>query len=130
MLSSKKSPRKSELFRSRILAAGRDAALIRDVRRMREFVAGQIAVGILQIGFLVALAYFARALVHLFATHGEALNPWILRWSLAGILVCFLLVARRLFYRLREILEVRGDLRAAGRRFEELREELRRQPRD
>lgn len=124
MLSSKRSPRRSKLFRSRFLAAGKDAATIRDVRRLREYLAGQIIMAALQVGFLIALALFARAILVLFERHAEALNPWYLRVSIGGTVVCFLLVARRLLLRCREIVEVRADLNEAGRRLQALREEL------
>jgi hypothetical protein len=125
MLSSKKSPRKSKLFRSRFLAAGQDAATLRDVRHLREYLVGQTALAVLQSGFLVALALFARTVLHLFARHGDLLDPWYLRLSIGGILVCFLLVGRRLIRRIAEIRELRADLRTATRRLEVLREELR-----
>jgi hypothetical protein len=130
MLSSKKSPRRSNLFRSRFLAAGKDAATIRDVRRLREYLAGQIIMAALQVGFLIALALFARAVLVLFERHGDSLNPLYLRMSLGGIVVCFLLVARRLFLRGREIVEVRADLATASRKLEALREDLLRKPDD
>ncbi len=130
MLSSKKSPRKSKIFLSRFLAAGEDAATIRDVRRLQEFLAGQIVLAVLQAGFLVALALFARAVFHIFERHGDALNPLYLRLSLGGILVCFLLVGRRLVARIRLLLELRRDLADANRRLRELREALRRRAGD
>jgi hypothetical protein len=124
MPNSKKFPRKSDLFRSRFLAAGKDAAVIRDVRRLREYLAGQVILAGLQGGFLVALALFARTVWHLFARHGEALNPMFARISLLGFLVCFLLIGRGLLLRLREIRAVRIDLAEANERLLELREEL------
>ncbi len=126
MLNSKRYRRTSDLFRSRFLAAGEDAALIRDARRLREYLAGQAILASLQVGFLVALGLFSRTVWNLFARHGEALNPWFLRVSLFGILVCFLLVGRRLLARIGEIRAVRADLAEADRRLRGLREELQR----
>jgi ABC-type nickel/cobalt efflux system permease component RcnA len=125
MLSSKKSPRKSELFHSRFMAAGQDAATIRDVQRLREYLAGQVILAILQIGFIIALALFARALYNLFERHAEALNPMYFRLSMGGVLVCFLLVCRRLFLRIREIIGVRREMRHAHDKLRSLRERLR-----
>lgn len=126
MLSSKKSPRRSDLFRSRIMAAGQDAATIRNVRRIQEFLAGQVVLAILQAGFLVAFALFARAVYNIFERHGNELNPQYLRLSLGGILVCFLLIARRLVLRARAIIGLRSDLSQAQAELRELRESLRR----
>lgn len=126
MLSSKRSPRRSNLFRSRLLAAGDDAATIRSVRHLRDYLVGQVILVVLQMGFLVALAMFARSVHAIFASHGEALNPWYLRLSIGGVLVSFLLVGRRVIARLLEIRELRSDLREANRKLEALREELRR----
>ena len=126
----KNSPRKSEAFRSRFLDAGQDAAPIRHSRQLREYLAGQIVHAILLAAFLVTLVFFARSAVHLFERHGNDLNPWYLRLCLTGILVCFLLFAKRLIGRIREIREVRVDLREANRRLDELREKLRRGNRD
>ena len=126
MLSSKKSPRKSDLFRSRFLAAGRDAATIRDAKRLQEYMVGQVILAILQIGFMVALALFARAVYNLFQRHGGDLNPMYMRLSLGGILVCFLLVSRRFLLRIREISGLRRELAEAQDRLRRLRERLRR----
>ena len=125
MLSSKRSPRKSKFFRSRFFAAGQDAATIRDVHRLREYLAGQFVMLVLQACFLVALAFFARAALLLFERHGDALNPWALRLSLGGIVVCFLLVGRRVVLRVREIIAARSDLSLATQKLDDLREELR-----
>ena len=122
----KNSPRKSDAFRSRFLDAGMAAAPIRHSRQLREYLAGQLVHAIVLVGFLVALAFFARSVIHLFERHGELLNPWYLRLCLAGILVCFVLFTRRLIGRIREIKDVRVQLREANRQLDELREEFRR----
>lgn len=127
MLSLKKSPRKSEFFRSRLMARGEDAATIRDVRRLREFLGGQIVMSVLQAGFLVALVLFARAVYNIFERHGGTVNPVYLRLSLGGILLCFFLVVRRLVQRLRDIFELRRDLNEANRKLRALRERLHQQ---
>jgi len=127
---SKRSPRRSDAFRSRFLDAGRDAAPIRHVRRLREDLAGQIVYSLLQIAFVVALVLFARSVVHLFARHGSHLSPWYLRLSLAAILVCSVLVLWRLVRRIREIRDLRRELAAADKTLQELRAETLRKPRD
>jgi hypothetical protein len=81
-------------------------------------------------GFLVALGYFARAVLHLFASHGADLNPWYLRLSLCGVLVCFVLVLRRLIVGIGEIRWLRAELKDAQQKLEELRGEGTRPPRD
>jgi len=122
---SRKSPQRSDAFKSRFLEAGKDAAPIRRARRLREHLAGQVIHALLQCGFAVALVLFGRALFNLFERHGGSLNPWYLRLSLVGVLVCFVLVVRRLWARIREIRESRQDLRDAQRQMEELRDSLR-----
>ena len=122
----KNSPRRSDAFKSRFLDAGTAAAPIRHSRQLREYLAGQLVLTIVLAGFLVALVFFARSVIHLFERHGEQLNPWYLRLCLAGILVCFLLFSRRLIGRIREIKDVRVQLREANRQLDELREEFRR----
>lgn len=114
-------PRRSEAFRSRFLDAGKDAAPLRRARQLREYVAGEVVHALLQAGFLVALIFFARTLVDLFARHGADLDPWYLRLSLFGLLVCFVLIARRLVGRVREIREARRDLAEAERQLAAMR---------
>jgi hypothetical protein len=126
MLTSKRSRRKSDVFRSRFLDAGHEAAPLRNARRLREYLAGQVVQGLLQLGFLVAMVYLGRALVHLFERHGADLNPWYLRVCLVGIGVSCLLVARRLLLRIKDILETHRDLRQTQRQLEDLREANRR----
>ena len=125
----RKSPRRSDAFKSRFLDAAHDAAPLRHARQLREYLAGQVVQAVLAAGFLVALVFFARAVTHLFERHGGDLSPWYLRLSLAGILVCFLLFLRRLIGRLREIREVRQQLSLETRKLRDLREELRRRSR-
>jgi len=128
---SKRSRRKtSDLFKSRLLEHGHDAAPLRHARQLREHLASQIVQGVLLLGFLVALIFFGRALVHLFDRHGEGLSPWYLRLCLAGILVCFVLVSRRVFHRVSEIIWLRRELAETQRKLRELRDQLRGQRRD
>ena len=122
----KKTPRGSDAFRSRFLAAGREAAPIRHARQLREYLASQLIQAIVLVGFLVALGFFARTVLHLFDRHGVDLNPWYLRLCLAGILVCFVLFARRLLGRVREIRDARSDLREVNRELTALRDRYRR----
>jgi pilus assembly protein TadC len=121
-----KKRRQSEAFRSRFLDAAKDAAPIRHARQLRDHLAGLVVQSVLLAGFLVALALFARSVVHLFERHGAELNPWYLRLCLAGILVCFVLFARRMVGRILEIRDVRRDLHDANRQLERLRDDLRR----
>ncbi len=116
---SRKSPRKSDAFKSRFLEAGKDAAPMRQSRRLREHLAGEVIQSLLQAGFLVALVFFGRAVVHLFQRHGAHLNPWYLRLCLVGVLVCFAARAPADRARIREIRESRQDLREAQRQLED-----------
>jgi hypothetical protein len=122
----KRTPRRSDAFRSRFLEAGKEAAPIRHARQLREYMASQLVQAVVLTGFLVALVFFAQTLVRLFDRHGEELNPWYLRLCLGGILVCFVLFARRLFGRVREIRDTRADLREANRELAALRDRYRR----
>ena len=109
---------------------GEEAAPIRHARQLREYLASQIVQAVVLVGFLVALVFFARALLHLFERHGSELNPWYLRLCLGGIVVCFVLFARRLIGRIREIRGVRADLREEDRKLEALRDQYRRRDED
>ncbi len=126
---SKRSPRKSEAFRSRFSEAGADAAPLRHARRLKEYLVGAVVQGVLQVGFLVTLVFFARSSIHLFQHHGAHLSPWYLRLCLAAILVCFLLVLRRVIGRILEIREVRAELAEANGQLRELRDKMRGGPR-
>lgn len=126
---SKRSPRKSDAFKSRFVEAGREAAPIRHARWLREELAGLFVHAVLQAGFAVALVFFGRSLFHLFSRHGADLNPLYLRLSLLSVLVCFVLVVRRLVMRILEMREVRSDLATANRQLEAMREAGRRPPR-
>ncbi|MEZ4389389.1 MAG: hypothetical protein R3D98_17740 [Candidatus Krumholzibacteriia bacterium] len=123
---SRKSPRKSDAFRSRFLEAGKAAAPIRHARRLREHLAGEVILFALQLGFLVALVFFGRAVANLFHRHGAHLNPWYLRMCLLGVVVCFVLMARRVWTRGRDIRETRQELRQAQQQMDDLRHAVRR----
>jgi len=99
---------------------------LRHARQLQEHLAGEVVLFALQAGFLVALAFFGRTLIHLFDRHGAELDPWYLRLSLLGVVVCFVLVARRVWARGRDILEVRRDLRHARQQLDDLRDAIRR----
>ena len=122
----KQTPRRSDAFRSRFLEAGRDAAPIRHARQLREYLASQLIQAVILAGFVVALVFFAQALIRLFERHGQQLSPWYLRLCLGGILVCFVLFIRRLFGRVREIRDTRRDLSEANRKLAALRDRYRR----
>ncbi len=108
------------------MEAGKEAAPIRHARQLREYQASQVVQSVLLVGFLVALVFFARTMMHLFERHGAELNPWYLRLCLGGILVCFVLFARRLIGRISEIREIRADLREVDRKLSALRDQYRR----
>jgi len=76
---------------------------------------------VIHVGFMIALGFFAQSVIHLFAKHGTHLSPWYLRFSILGILVCFVLVGRRVVGKVREIFEIRGLLREANARLDEMR---------
>ncbi|MBD3221378.1 hypothetical protein GF314_09055 [bacterium] len=110
------------MFRSRFLDAAHEAAPLRAARRLREYLAGEVIHAVVQIGFLVALVFFGRALLHLFEKHGAQLNPWYLRVSLVAVGTCVLLIGRRLVVRLIDIRDTRRDLAEAQRQLSELRD--------
>ncbi len=121
MRTSKRSPRKSDAFKSRLFEAGSDAQPIRHARRLQEDLAGTVVMAVIHVGFMVALGLFARSVIHLFAKHGAHLSPWYLRLCLLGILVCFVLVGRRVVVKVQEIFEIRGLLREANARLDAMR---------
>lgn len=126
MLTSKRSPRKSDAFRSRFLDAAHEAAPLRAARQLREHLAGELVQAVLQAGFIVALVLFGRSLWHLFEKHGGHLDPWYLRLSLAAVGITVILVGRRLIRRIVDIRETRQELAVARQQLDALRERNRR----
>lgn len=126
MPTSKRSRRKSSVFRHRFDGVGTDAAPVRYLQRAREEMLGAVFHAILLAGFLVALVFFARSLLHLFAVHGERAAGWVEPLALVGLAVFAGLVVRRLVAKVREIADLRRELRELRAQVATLREQLRR----
>ena len=126
MLTTKSSRRKSSVFRHRFDGTGTDAAPVRYLQRAREEMLGAVFHAILLAGFLVALAFFARSLLRVFAAHGEGAPAWLEPLALLGLGVLAVLVVRRLFAKVGEIRELRQELRELRAQVAAMKEELRR----
>jgi len=122
----KNSRRKSSVFRHRFDGVGTDAAPVRYLQRAREEMLGAIIHAILLAGFVVALAFFARSLLRLFAAHGDRAAGWIEPVALVGLALFAGLIVRRLVAKVREIGELRRELRELQAQVALLRQQLRR----
>jgi hypothetical protein len=108
---------------------GADAAPVRHLSRAREEIVGCAFQIVLIAGFVVALGFFMRSVAHLFERHGDALNPWYLRFTLLGIGLVMLLTLRRLWRKIREFGELRREIRSLGAQVNAMREAGRRKDR-
>jgi hypothetical protein len=121
MLISKKSPRTSARFASRFGDRSIGDFPLRQYLRLRE----DLTLGAVQTSltalFLVLILVFGKAFDGLFNSHGAGLSPWYRRgvWFLIAIFA--LSVARRLYYKLvglrqirREMKDLRASFRQAG----------------
>ncbi len=110
MLISKKSVRKSSLFGSRFRdGSGTDFPVRQYLRCREDLFSGIIHAG-LTVVFLLTLLAFTRSLGALFDHHGAGLSPWYRHFTL-GLMVFFMLsVLRRLYYKVRDLWEIRGEM--------------------
>ena len=111
MLISKRSRRKSELFESRFRDGSGGSFPVRQYLRCREdFTSGLVHI-LLLVAFAVTLAMFSFTVNDLFDAHGAHLNPWIRRATLILMVLFVLSVLRRLYYKVMELKEIRGEMR-------------------
>jgi hypothetical protein len=126
MRTTKNSRRTSRVFRHRFDGVGTEAAPVRYLQRAREEMLGAVIHAILLAGFVVALAFFARSLRHLFAAHGDQAPGWVEPVAMVGLAVFVVLVVRRLVAKVHEIRELRQELRELRAQVAMLRQQLRR----
>jgi hypothetical protein len=116
MLISKKSRRASDRFESRFKGGAEGVDFpVRRYMRCREDLASSAVHAALMLAFLVTIVLFGRTLDRLFDNHGADLSPWARRGVFVLWGVFCLSVARRLYYKvlaLREIRREMGELRA------------------
>ncbi len=111
MLISKKSRRESELFDSRFRnGRGADFAL-RQYHRCREELSSAFVHLVLLFAFAVLLCFFGRAVWHLFAHHGQYLNPWYRSVVMGMVAVMVASVVMRLWRKYREIVVIRFEIK-------------------
>lgn len=110
MVFAKRSRRPSPIFDSRFRdGRGGDFPLRQFLRCKEEFSGGLVHL-LLQVIFVVTLGFFGRTLNNLFTSHGGDLNP-VYRWAALGLLGLFILsVVRRLYYKVRELGEIRREM--------------------
>lgn len=106
----KRSRRPSPLFDSRFRdGRGGDFPLRQFLRCKEEFSGGLVHLFLLAV-FAVTLGFFTRTLNNLFLAHGANLNP-VYRWAALGLMALFILsVVRRLYYKVRELGEIRREM--------------------
>lgn len=126
MRTSKNSRRTSRVFRHRFDGVGSDAAPVRYLQRAREEMLGGVFHAILLAGFLVALAVFARSMGRLFSAHGELAAGWLEPVSFIVLAAFAALVLRRLIRKVRELGELRQEVRELQAQVRALREQMRR----
>ena len=56
-------------------------------------------------------SYFTGTIDDLFSRHGGDLNPWFRRIALAAMVLFVLSVLRRLYYKVRELVGIRREMR-------------------
>lgn len=119
MLISKRSRRKSERFESRFREASSANFPLRQYLRCREDFSSGLVFAVLNLAFLVTLAGFTRTLGTLFDRHGQDLNPLYkpAAWALMGLFM--LSVVRRLYYKVKELKEIRGEMAHLQAQFRE-----------
>jgi len=110
MLITRKSRRRSKAFTSRFRESSSDFPLRQYLRCREELYSGIVHV-ILLAAFLITLFYFGRTLWLLFAQHGADLSPWYRRGAMVGVTVVILIVAGRLWAKLRTLREVRQEMK-------------------
>lgn len=117
MLISKRSRRQSDQFDSRFRDGGGGGFPLRQYLRAREDFASGIVHAVLLTVFAITLVVFGKTIHGLFQGHGADLNPWFHRLALTAMALFVLSVLRRLYYKVRELREIRREIHA-------LREEI------
>ena len=107
---SRKSRRKSELFESRFRSGGGADFPLRQYLRCREDFSSGLVHAFLLLAFAVMVVFFARTVGQLFDSHGAHLNPWLKRGAVALVAVFALSVLRRLYYKVRDLGEIRSEM--------------------
>ena len=119
MLISKRSRRKSDIFKSRFRdLSGTDFPLRQYLRCRDDFSSGLIY-AVLNLAFLITLGGFTKTLGTLFDRHGQDLNPLYkpAAWALMGLFM--LSVLRRLYYKVMELREIRQEMAHLQSQFRE-----------
>lgn len=117
MLISKKSRRPSAQFESRFRGGPGSAFPLRQYLRAREdFTSGLVHL-LLLAAFGVLLVLFARTVDQLFVVHGPQLNPWWRRAMLLLMGVFVLSVLRRLYYKVKDLREIRREMKQLKNEF-------------
>lgn len=113
MLITRKSRRPSEdsPYRSRFRGSGGGAFALRQYLRAREEVYQRIVVTGVQAVFVVFMLLFARTVHRLFEAHGQDLSNWVEIGFLGLILGSTALVARRAVRNIKEIRELRVEVK-------------------
>jgi hypothetical protein len=111
MLISKRSRRKSDRFDSRFRDGGGGGFPLRQYLRAREDFASGVVHAVLLTAFALTLVAFGRTIHGLFLKHGADVSPWFHRLALAAMGVFVLSVLRRLYYKVRELGEIRREIR-------------------
>ena len=110
MLISKRSRSKSDAFESRFKTGEGVEFPLRQYLRCREELVSLAVQAVLLVVFAVTLTLFGRTLNGLFITHGADLKP-VFRWLALGALFVFIVsVLRRLYNKIMEMREVRGEM--------------------
>jgi TRAP-type C4-dicarboxylate transport system permease small subunit len=109
MLITRKSRRRSQIFRSRF-AEGNAAFPLRQYFRCREELVSSIVHAVILLAFLITLLYFSRTIWQVFAAHGTDLSPWYRRLAMFAMVLVELIVVYRLWRKVRNIFHLRQEM--------------------
>jgi hypothetical protein len=109
MLITKRSRRRSEVFRSRFRDSTGNFPLRQYLRCREEVYSGTVHVIVLG-AFIVAMILFGRSTWLLFDRHEIGRGPWLQRGLLLAIVLFILFLARRLWRRIQDLREVRTEM--------------------
>jgi hypothetical protein len=119
MLISKRSRRQSDQFDSRFRDGGGGGFPLRQYLRAREDFASGIVHAVLLTVFAATLVVFGKTIHGLFLKHGADLSPWFHRLALVAMAFFVLSVLRRLYYKVRELREIRREIHALKEEIED-----------
>lgn len=117
MLISKRSPRTSERFPGRFGSGAPGGFPLRQYLRLREDLSVRTVHASLTAMLIVLIVVFGRAFDGLFRLHGAGLSPWYRRGVGVLIAIFALSVARRLYYKLVEMRQIRREMRVLRSAF-------------